>query len=448
MSRRSLLPLLLLLFVPGLLISKQPVMSAELIDFDWRGDDLVLVFSDSVGYQVDLAESDTAHVVVRFRNVVISDRVRQSAAGAEAPVGAVSISIGSRGGRTAAITPVARNEASLRVHDDERLGYSLEWRPYTRQLVVHTFDWDRLSYGESQYHQGLIALEQGVFDQAEELLQVAGASGESRANGVLASLYARRGADSLAKYFLRDPGSAEEYAALAAVQQRSGDSTAADESQARSERMLASGADRPGRSNRGRMGGNAGGGPSSGDAPDRGFRQSDVVLLAAVGGLALLLIIGLVVLASRRDRIVTPAPTAPVPPAPRRSDAPGFRVVDRTSESIQPEPPVADPLVPRSSVVDETSAHADDVALVAGSSRPADAPITPATRPSTWASTTERRSASQADEVRDRMKHSETQPAAGESTIAAARRLQVSRDNIELRRRMDAAAGRETNVPD
>ncbi|HVK38309.1 MAG TPA: hypothetical protein VNA88_07260, partial [Candidatus Kapabacteria bacterium] len=196
MSRRP--PLLLLLFLlPAVLASKPPATPPQLVDFDWRGEDVVLVFGDSVGYEVDLAESDTAQVVLRFGSLAISEALRQRTAGAEAaagtgaPSGGVAISIGGRNGR-AAVFSQRGADASLRVHDDERLGYSIEWRPYTRQLVVHTFEWDRLGYAESQFHQGLIALEQNVVDQAEELLQVANASGEERAGAVLASLYARR----------------------------------------------------------------------------------------------------------------------------------------------------------------------------------------------------------------------------------------------------------------
>jgi hypothetical protein len=448
MSSRSLLPLLLFLF-SALLTAKPPATPPELVDFDWRGEDVVLVFSDSVTWQVELAESDTSQVVVRLRNVAIAESVRQSAAGAEAPQGSVAISLGGREGRTATLTQRGRTEASVRVHSDGRLGYSIEWRPYTRQLVVHTFDWDRLSYGESQFHEGLIALEQGVTDQAEELLRVAGASREDRANGVLASLYARRGEDSLAQFFLRDPSTAEDFAALAAIQQRAGDSAAADESRARSQRLLEQGERRVPRSDRqGRDGAPTG---DYGDG-EPGVRSNDVVMLAIVGGLALLLIIGLIVLSTRRSRprntVTAAAPPAPIVP---RRESTGFRVVDPTTPVVTAEPaPVDAP----PTVASPEDARRTDVALAAGSSPRSNAPEPPRT---TWGTAADRRAMAAQQEPATPPEppapstapmRSELAGNPGESTVDAARRLQVSRDNVELRRRMQEAAGREKNVPD
>ena len=558
MSRRP--PLLLLLFLlPAVLASKPPATPPQLVDFDWRGEDVVLVFGDSVGYEVDLAESDTAQVVLRFGSLAISEALRQRTAGAEAaagtgaPSGGVAISIGGRNGR-AAVFSQRGADASLRVHDDERLGYSIEWRPYTRQLVVHTFEWDRLGYAESQFHQGLIALEQNVVDQAEELLQVANASGEERAGAVLASLYARRGADSLARYFLRSPGSAEEHAALAALQLRAGDSVEAQESLARSERALASGQER-GRRSRGSARGRDGrvldddgysGGGSSRTHGDGGMADRDVILLAAVGGLALLLIIGLIVLSMRRGRkppvVMTPPGGAPItpPPPPRRSEPAGFRVVEKsaddatraaastgaasaagttptagatpvagatpaagtahdastapvagtapaagtapvagnaTAAGTAPATATATPFGTAPSVgtaptpgstpgVIESSTSVESVRVesVSAASAPppagsSDAPASASAATTSAASTagsidpdTVRPSAqtahipmpTQAEELLERIREEERRAYASGSTIEAARRMQVSRDNIELRRMMEAASGRRS----
>ena len=560
MSRRP--PLLLLLFLlPAVLASKPPATPPQLVEFDWRGEDVVLVFGDSVGYEVDLAESDTAQVVLRFGSLAISEPLRQRTAGAEAaagtgaPSGGVAISIGGRNGR-AAVFSQRGADASLRVHDDERLGYSIEWRPYTRQLVVHTFEWDRLGYAESQFHQGLIALEQNVVDQAEELLQVANASGEERAGAVLASLYARRGADSLARYFLRSPGSAEEHAALAALQLRAGDSVEAQESLARSERALASGQER-GRRSRGSARGRDGrvldddgysGGGSSRTHGDGGMADRDVILLAAVGGLALLLIIGLIVLSMRRGRkppvVMTPPGGAPItpPPPPRRSEPAGFRVVEKSADdatraaastgaasaagttptagatpvagatpaagtahdaSTAPvagtapaagtapvagnataagtapatatatpsgtAPSVGTAPTPGSTpgvIESSTSVESVRVESVSAASAPpptgsSDAPASAGVGTTSAASTagvdssdrdTARPSAqtahipmpTQAEELRERVREEERRAYASGSTIEAARRMQVSRDNIELRRMMEAASGRRS----
>ncbi|MBC8146019.1 MAG: hypothetical protein H7X80_10570, partial [bacterium] len=335
MSRRLPHVLLVAFLLPVLLESKSPPSRPELIDFDWRGDDVVLVFSDSVGYEVDLAASDTSDVVMRLKNIAISETVRQRAAGTEVPSGGLAISLGGRGGRTAALSQGAKGEIGLRIHDDDRLGYSVEWRPFTRQLVVHTFDWNTLSDATSHFHEGLIALEQGARDQAIELLQIAGAGGESRANGVLAAMYARRGEDSLAKYYLRDARSAEDLAALAAIQMRAGDSAAADETVARSQQVLADRRSDDARNDRRNRGGD------SRSRSDEGMRNSDVILLASVGGLAVLLIVGLIVLASRRSKAATNvSPSTPIPPAPPAPiTAPGFRVVDSPSDSTQAEQP-------------------------------------------------------------------------------------------------------------
>jgi hypothetical protein len=50
----------------------------------------------------------------------------------------------------------------------------------------------------------------------------------------------------------------------------------------------------------------------------------------------------------------------------------------------------------------------------------------------------------QAEELRERVREEERRAYASGSTIEAARRMQVSRDNIELRRMMEAASGRRS----
>lgn len=448
---------LLLVLLPLALTSKTPASPPELIEFEWRGDDVILVFSDSVGYQVDLAASDSSQVVVRLRNISIAEKLRQRVAGTEAPTGNLAISLNGRRGRTAALTQRAGGETSLHVHDDARLGYSIVWRPYSRQLVIHTFEWDRLDYGAEQYHQGLIAIEQRAFDQAEEHLQLAGASGENRAHAVLASLYARRGEDSLALYYLRNASTGEEYAALAAIQIRSGDSAAADASRARSERLLV---DKHERGRKAQERGDDQGTTTDvqNNDEDRGARNSDIVLLAAIGGLALVLIIGLLVLSARRGRsggnTPPPPPSPPNAPPPPRRDPTGFRVVDSETSGASSHTPgsgasTSAETTAKPVATDTVRATAPPPASrTAQSSQSTSAQPEPRSR-STWESAAERRSTSHA--TPDESSRSASARVAGrseESTVEEARRMGVSRDNVELRRRMSAASTRDKNVPD
>lgn len=474
MSSRLRYSLFVSLLFPLLLTSKTPARP-ELIDFDWRSDDVVLVLSDSARFEVDLAASDTSEVVMRLKNVVISERVRQSASGAEVPSGGLAISLIGRGGRTASLSEGSSGETTVRIHDDQRLGYSVEWRPFTHQIVIHTFDWSAINEATTHYHEGLIALEQGAVDQAVELLQIAGAAGETRAHGVLASMYARRGEDSLASYYLRDPRTAEDYAALAAVQSRAGDSSTADESRARSEQLLVDRDPAMGRGSdrgdvRADVGGDDMGRRRRGDGA--GGRGSDVILFAVIGGFVILLIIGLIILASRRARPTAPTAIRPAspPPVPPTRNSTGFRVVETVSPASETVP-TSTPEKTAEDLARTTDASAPSSSIVVAEdtvSRPSEqsqsqpsVPSTPtssstepssssttsssSTATSTWASTSmpARPSSSDAPGSVAGAPPRVEPPASDESTVAAARRMGVSRDNVDLRRRMDDAARRD-----
>ncbi len=480
--------------------------AATLLEMGWHRDELVLAFSDSVGHQIDLASGDSSQVVIRISGV---DSVAVPLAQLAGP-----------DGRSAILTRGVGDQLRLTVTGTGRLGYTTLWKPFTHRLVLFFPTWDSLGYAEGQFHKGLIALEQNLGDQAEELLSIAHATGDRRAGSVLGSYYASRGHDSLARTFLGNPADAEDFAALAAIQRRTGDTGAASASDQRSRQLQADSAAR------GDLSSTEGGTGSDVEQESQGQsagkeRLSDTAL-AGIGLGGLLVVVAIILLVRRADRspdtgaqemqarpaIVTsaqthppaevevvpsrpletpgvspaeeaPAPTRVVEPTPSvpASEVPlettpgpaipatGLDPVEETrgllSGSTAPargtvvEPAgaeagvatIVDEKDDRSAMVDDNRARAArNVADVdAGNAPKRDVPsgaandssVESASEPST--AEPPRRSV-QAEELQKKLKAARGASAdAGESVVTAARRLGVSRDNIELRRKMESA---------
>jgi hypothetical protein len=438
--------------------------TGEVTGFAWHGSDVVLTLSDSVGYGVDLARSDTSEVVLALASASIAVNLRSRSSGMEAPSERVAISIAGPDGRVAVLTGDPSGGSTLRIHDDGDLGYAVLWRPFVKQLVVHTFSWEGLGYGEGQYYQGLIALEQGVDDQAEELLSIAASTGDSRAKSVLGSWYARHGEDSLAIRFLAEPAEAEDHAALAAVLERQGDTAAAAGHVRESQDMLARGAAR--RSPGSAPSGTAAGGQRGAEDEIIIARERNTWLLIIFALVAVVLTGGVLIAALRRRRRRGPAvdykrAMSATAKAPRENAA--FRVV---------KPEVADDTAPvpdlQTAAGSEHASERDVEPVSPGDERsaapPAVEPVSSVpprpSSPTPWTSAaahgnvhpTERSHEAvetQASDLQERLRAAEQRPRVDEPTVDAARRLNLSRDNVELRKRMEAAAsGRDRNVPD
>ncbi|MCC7439431.1 MAG: hypothetical protein IT211_13145 [Armatimonadetes bacterium] len=206
MSKR-LFPVLLLL----VLLSPFTLLATQVTEARWNGDDVVITFSDSVRYQVDLAETDSMVVVIRFPATTIAAdaKLRQ---------------LRNRNNRAVGFSPLPDGGLRLTLTSRSRFGYSTLWRPFTNRLIVHTFDWNGLPYNQEQYHKGLLALEAGMTQQAEELLGVAYATGEQRAASVLGVMYARAGRDSLAARYLAAPADEDDRQALQQLAAQGGQS--------------------------------------------------------------------------------------------------------------------------------------------------------------------------------------------------------------------------------
>ena len=209
MFRRSL-PVLLFLF----LLSPLALRATQVTEARWNGGDFVITFSDSVRYQVDLAETDSMVVVIRFPATTIAADANLS-------------QLRNRNHRAAGFSPLPDGGLRLTLTSRSRFGYSTLWRPFTKRLIVHTFDWNGLPYSQEQYHKGLLALEAGMNQQAEELLGVAYATGEQRAASVLGVMYASTGRDSLAARYLAAPADEDDRQALQQLATHGGQSPSA-----------------------------------------------------------------------------------------------------------------------------------------------------------------------------------------------------------------------------
>jgi hypothetical protein len=476
-------------------------------DARWQGSDLLVRFSDSVTYKIDLAESDTAQLVIHV-------------------IGALSGpdlgSINGPNGSQASITLSGANDLRLTVHGAGKMGYASVWRPYSHTLVVHTFDWDNLEYPQEQYYKGLLALEQGLDTQAEELLQVAHSTGDRRAASVLGVHYARMGSYAQAAALLAKPADADDYAALAAVQAHNGDTAAARASQGEFERLLASKSSTATSGNGAtavkpapRQGSGAVDQAEAGEGNDNGLETNEMIRERAsrkwiyLGGgvLVLLILIGLVVWLSRRSaqRPIPPYPNDPanIPtPRPTRREppvAPDLQVHPHTEPATEPaahpveatvveskphvaekpaapvevkaEPVAVEPVVVEQVAVEQVvveQVKAEPVTstvttepvkdVVVEPARPADTGVAESADATDGMAETSgdegtrsaRSTQKQAADLRRRIEamRSTTPTAApprresagaSESTIAEARRLRLSRDSVELRRRMEAS---------
>lgn len=252
-----------------LLVGAGALRATDIREFRWNGSDLMIRFSDDVTHQVDLAASDSGTVIIR-----LGGRALGSAESA------VARSLPGPNGMQAVITPVKETEVRLTIRSAGSIGYATLWRPYSHTLIVHTFGWDRLDYPKEQYYKGLLALEQGLIDAGNEMLEVARSTGDGRAASVLGVLYARAGNFKRAAPYLNAPVDADDYAALAEVQAHNGDEAGAAHSRERFSSMMAEGAPRsagapatapvgPQASNdTPRNGAEGAGSPSVGAAPD------------------------------------------------------------------------------------------------------------------------------------------------------------------------------------
>lgn len=196
MCRRIITLWALLILAPPL-----SLLATEVTEARWNGRDFVITFSDSIRYQIDLAETDSSVVVIRFPATTIAAHAKLN-------------QLRNHQSATAGFSPTPDGGLRLTLTSRSRFGYSTLWRPFSKRLIIHTFDWKGLPYNQEQYHKGLLALESGLNQQAEELLGVAYATGEQRAASVLGVMYALAGRDSLARRYLATPADEDDRQAL------------------------------------------------------------------------------------------------------------------------------------------------------------------------------------------------------------------------------------------
>jgi hypothetical protein len=472
-SSRSVRPWLLLL----VLVPLNSLLATGVTDVRWKGNDFVMSFADSVRYMVDLAESDSANVVLRLSGVeAAAGFARREIRG---PQGMGAIVTSTPGGLRVTITAPAR------------FGYSTVWHPYSNRLVVHTFDWSKLSYGEEQYHKGLLAFEGRYNIAAEEMLKVAEQTGETRARTALGAYYLGLRKDSLAAGYLDSAVTADDHAALAELLRRRGDTVKAGREAQIAQMMMADELR------------NAPAEPAANEAAtpaqsSRAERASNEAYYLGGGAILLILIIAAVLFFTRKKpetaaapegRIAPKRPTTapdvvePVESTPsetieiERVPAERSEVVERSSPPIVEEhvididesratpvvaaeaPPVETSLpparVPSVTTVEELD-PADDIAATAPIVTRHAAPDVPPVESETTAEeprislaesdeqeherTGGTRLPSQAAALQRKIQSVRRDaPAPSEPTAYAARRLNISRDNVELRKRMEAA---------
>jgi hypothetical protein len=485
------------------LASVLPTAATEVTSFRWQGEDLLIRFSDSIPYRVDLAESDTSQIVIRLT-------------GATLPTGSeTGSSLAGISGRKAILTQSTPQELRLTITSGDRMGYGTIWRPYSHTLVVHTFRWRQLGYGEEQYFKALLAFEEKLDPQGIELLRIAYATGERRAASALGVYYARRGEYALAQQYLKSPVDADDHAALAAVDLKNGDSVRSAAHQHSFEQLLAEAPPQ--------QTGDATAGSPNDESPSPSSPQSSNTNtptsmqqwlsrenwpFIAVGAALIILLIYVVVrtmrrrpveqvaatdTSSRAERDVPQEPTPvlvvpdpvvvePVVPEPVVAEpivVEPVAAVATTPEIIEPvavAPVVAEPVVAEPVVAEPVAAVAttpeiiEPVAVAPVAAAPvtaepiAPAPIAaepieaaaeaPSLEPTQQSSSSDQpvaRSTStlstQAAELRRRIEamRSEsrtTEPVeqgatADESIVSEARRLRLSRDSVELRKRLE-----------
>ena len=310
----SLIPMLLLVTATSVASAQQGV---ELLSMDWHGPNLVLRFSDSLDFRTDMAESDS-NLTLRFTEPVeLGGKMRAS--------------------RGDLVARFDEDGSTFRLEGDERVGYSMLWGPWSHTLVIYTFDWDSLSFAEEQFHLGLLAAEQGLPNIATEYLTTARGADTGlvarRSEGVLGLLYAQSGEDSLAALYLADPRDADAWGARSAYLRRTGDTAAASEAE---RRMAAAGEVIPGLA----------------DAdPDTPSRPTDEVadadrpdeVLTSWQGIALLIVAGLLILVIATLFARRPPKAEAREERPEGSHTPAVLPVTELSDDRSPPPSAPEP---------------------------------------------------------------------------------------------------------
>lgn len=458
--------------------------ATDIADVRWEGEDLLVRFADSVSYEVDLAASDSSQLVLRVLKAGLPRNAAAGGAVLSGPMGreAVITQSGPEELRITVRTTGTQRPDSLgsanrpAVTGAGRLGYSSLWRPYSHTLVVHTFDWNRLDYGQEQYYKALLALEQGLEIHGLELLRIAYATGDSRAASVLGVYHARRGEHGVAMQYLSKPLTADDYTALAAAQLALGDSATGLRNRQIAETMNASRDSTWARDNLSTRQKEDGPSATLTEKWDQLDMRNRWLYLG--GGILILILLILFVVRLGRRSSAPPSPKngmrdnafdqrpasprrepvertvvarevsqppaeqahrEPPPPQPEPTHRPEPQPVQPVVEHV-PEPPVKDVAsVEPMQVQDEPRPVAREE-IIDVESRP----VTP--EPTHGVS-------SQAAELRKRIESmrqvQEPEPppaprataASSESTMEEARRLQLSRDSVELRRRLQQQMG-------
>ncbi len=428
-----------------------PASATEVTSFRWQGEDLLIGFSDSISYRVDLAESDTSQLVIRLAGSALP---ATSATGSE---------LAGVAGRKGILTQSTPQELRLTITSSDRMGYGTIWRPYSHTHDVHTFRWRQLGYGEEQYFKALLAFEEKLDPQGIELLRIAYATGERRAASALGVYYARRGEYALAEQYLKSPVDADDHAALAAIDLHNGDTVQAAAHQHSFEQLLAQAPPRTG---------NADVPTESTDSPSpqptnntptsmqQWISRENWPFIAA--GVALILLLIYVIVRSMRRRPYTPqesvaAPVVTEPTATVEAPPEVFKPVVAepviaepvvvepvvaepvVAEPVVAEPVVAEPVVAEPVVAEPTNATVEDAHLE--QPQQSSSNQTPPRSTSTLST--------QAAALRRRIEamRSTAEPVAppttdDESIVSEARRLRLSRDSVELRKRLERTGHR------
>lgn len=444
---------LLPLFLLSLLVASAPsdlaAQGPRLLSMNWHGPNLVLKFSDSVAFTTDPVESDSG-LTLRFDTPV------EIAGAGEAANGPV-------------IGRFNRRGTTFRLEGNARVGYSMLWGPYSNSLVIYTFDWDELSFAEKQFHLGLTALEQGLPNVSAEYLSTARNADTGvvakRAAGVLGLVYERTGQDSLAALYLGDPQDQDMWGARSSILRRSGDTAAA----AAAERQMAAATDA--------LPGLAGADAEPTDAVETSTTDPGD-FLSGWPGIALLVVAGLLILViatmfARRPpkqptESVAPAPHAPettetpttttappVTPVPTGShhDDPDIDDPDIEHSTPPPSPEEAEEIIEKevkgksSSIAqiysppsDRTDKGAEALRGLEEEQRGPAAGTEPTARGSRQADAL--RQMVRDEKTADPKAETPTEPPADEAetdeqdVIAKARKMNVSRDHVELKNRL------------
>ena len=434
----------------------------EIQDTLWNGSDFIIQLSDSVSYEVDLTESDSSTLVIRFSSSLGSDITSEEHV------------ITSSDGIMASLS---RDKSDgiriLTIQKGSRFGYSTLWRPYSHRLIVHTFDWNSLNDAETIYHRGLLSLEQGLPELAKEQFSAARAISEDssvtarRATSLLGILYAREGKDSLAMEYLSAPLGPDDYMARAEARRRSGNNEGAAEDE---------------RTFQGKINSDF----SFADSPTDGNTSSEIKsvrtewslsdLLKDSKGILLLVlaaivIIGLATWFARKPASVeqeSQSSDNTSSPEPKLSPQPPVKTPEVTTPPNEPAKDVLESTDPRTASVvapeiildtkeivedNKTPEEPSDITLPKPDALPTETPETEAeenNEPAEEDANAEQasRSSTQADMLRQRMATATTQSQGetdspvveakpeDESTISKARKLNVSRDYVELRNRI------------